>query len=52
MFLVLGDPLDSADIHLVMEYIKGDNWNQFIAPRANRFVLFLNFISHCVTFQL
>jgi ADP-dependent glucokinase len=36
---VAGGVLDSDDVHLIMEYKRGEEWGPARAPRANRFIL-------------
>lgn len=36
---VVGGELEEDDVHLLMEYTKGENWGKFTAPRANRFII-------------
>lgn len=36
---VAGPNLVTDDIHLILEYNKGDNWGSFTSPRANRLIL-------------
>ena len=33
---VAGDEVKEDDIHLIMEYKKGDKWGDYKAPRSNR----------------
>lgn len=33
------DNLDSDDYHLILEYDIGEEWEEFTAPRANRFIV-------------
>jgi len=33
---VAGDDVEEDDIHLIMEYKKGDRWGEYTAPRSNR----------------
>ena len=32
------DDESAEDIHLIMEYKRGESWGDFTAPRANRWV--------------
>jgi len=34
--IVAGDEVEEDDIHLIMEYKKGDKWGEYEAPRSNR----------------
>ena len=34
-----GPAVDVADIHLILEYKKGEKIGAFTAPRANRFII-------------
>ena len=34
-----GPAVDEADIHLILEYKKGEKIGPFTAPRANRFII-------------
>ena len=34
-----GPHVDVADIHLILEYKKGDTIGPYSAPRANRFII-------------
>ncbi|KAM4772796.1 ADP-dependent glucokinase-like [Rhinophrynus dorsalis] len=36
---VAGDPLNDADIHLIMEYSTGAKWGNHISRRANRYIV-------------
>ncbi|KAM8946277.1 ADP-dependent glucokinase-like [Pelodytes ibericus] len=36
---VAGDPVDDADIHLVMEYPTGAKWGDHVSRRANRYIV-------------
>lgn len=36
---VVGEPVKTSDIHLILEYAKGDTWGQYQATRANRLIL-------------
>lgn len=55
-------PNHRDDIHLIMEYDKGEQWGRYVAPRANRFIVHSDysnlmleslseFIMEVVTFQ-
>jgi ADP-dependent glucokinase len=37
--VVSGPILNSDDIHLLIEYPTGETWGQYVAPRANRFIV-------------
>jgi len=34
--VVAGNEVTEDDIHLIMEYKKGDKWGKYKAPRSNR----------------
>ncbi|XP_014206884.1 ADP-dependent glucokinase [Copidosoma floridanum] len=36
---VVGDEVDRDDIHLVLEYKKGETWGPYKSPRANRYII-------------
>ena len=36
-YTVVGEPVTKSDIHLIMEYDKGETWGQYQATRANRY---------------
>lgn len=36
---VVGDELSEDDVHLLLEYSKGNKWGKYTAPRANRFIV-------------
>ncbi|XP_029449685.1 ADP-dependent glucokinase-like [Rhinatrema bivittatum] len=36
---VAGEPVDDADIHLILEYPTGARWGDYIAGRANRYIV-------------
>ncbi|KAL8607397.1 hypothetical protein ACOMHN_024422 [Nucella lapillus] len=36
---VVGEPVKKSDIHLILEYAKGERWGQYQASRANRLIL-------------
>ena len=33
---VVGDELTEDDVHLLLEYSKGNKWGKYTTPRANR----------------
>ncbi|ESO06146.1 hypothetical protein HELRODRAFT_140484, partial [Helobdella robusta] len=37
--LVAGSNVERDDIHLILEYGKGETWGNFESPRANRFII-------------
>jgi len=45
--VVAGNEIDEDDIHLIIEYKRGDKWGEYEAPRANRFVLLCVTRSSC-----
>ena len=34
--VVAGDQVEEDDIHLILEYKKGEKWGKYKAPRSNR----------------
>jgi len=34
--IVAGDVVEEDDIHLILEYKKGEKWGKYEAPRSNR----------------
>ncbi|GAB1598068.1 ADP-dependent glucokinase-like [Argonauta hians] len=36
---VAGPKISQDDIHLILEYNKGDKWGDMVSPRANRFIV-------------
>ncbi|KAK3580766.1 hypothetical protein CHS0354_023055 [Potamilus streckersoni] len=36
---VIGNPIDVDDIHVILEYDSGSQWENFTAPRANRLII-------------
>jgi len=34
--IVAGDKVEEDDIHLILEYKKGEKWGRYEAPRSNR----------------
>lgn len=36
---VTGADVDQDDVHLILEYKRNEKWNDWIAPRANRFIV-------------
>ncbi len=39
VFVVAGGDVEVDDIHVALEYKKGDVWGEYTTPRSNRFVL-------------
>ncbi|MEE6474931.1 hypothetical protein FKM82_010543 [Ascaphus truei] len=40
---VAGDPIEDADIHLIMEYPTGAKWGNHVSRRANRYIVHSDF---------
>jgi len=45
---VAGDKVEEDDIHLILEYKKGERWGEYEAPRSNRlaYIAFIVFQSY------
>ncbi len=39
VFVVIGSKPDRDDIHLLLEYSKGQAWGGYVSPKANRYFL-------------
>lgn len=40
---IAGNEVSSDDIHLILEYHKGEKWGEYESPRANRFIIHNDF---------